>query len=174
MASLMQRRREMMQTASSGGEAPLYQFKQGTSSDTGRSIVISDNHIIHNRTATNNASRGLYVGETASGSAVLTAAWFSVNPGDVVRVKIKNIEYANHNTAYECNYYVQFKNASGTTVFSSATATYPRGGTGTLADIEETTTIENAADITCALFWSTRNALSEYDLELYVNGIRYI
>ena len=103
---------------------------------------------------------------------------FSLPAGATYEIKVKNISYTG-NTVASNNFVGLRANASdssGTTVATSGSITIANAGDGTLSDVTNTATLEtdSVTNIGSIAFFVYRPVTLEFDIELRVNGVRYI
>ena len=103
---------------------------------------------------------------------------FSLPAGATYEIKVKNISYTG-NTVASNNFVGLRANASdssGTTVATSGSITIANAGDGTLSDVTNTATLEtdSVTNIGSIAFFAYRPVTLEFDIELRVNGVRYI
>ena len=171
--TLMQRRRSMMQTATSpaptGPLYPVADFSNYTPSSA--KWAVARPHI----TATTSAnSRSLYFGRPSHSTAHKTtwAKMFTLQDGDVRKIEVKNISFVSSSSA--SNYfYVSFYSTSGIGVASTGTISFG-SGSGTVSDFSLEATQSGDADINAVRITVYRAVESlDFDLYLFVNGIWY-
>ena len=152
--------------------APLYTLYQGSgTASAGNTLTISNgNHISLNTT---NNSRTFHTNETQIGAAIPSATFFSLAEGDEVIFKIKNIVFTS-NTDAGNKFDVSLRNSNNSYVSFSGDITYSSLSPGTLEDVTTTRTISSNNDIKTVSFFVYRPCVVEFDVEIYVNGVRYI
>ena len=155
--------------------APLYTFDDLSNSQSGRSLQITNGNHIKMISTVN--SKYMYARFTE-----LAGAWsdkssnplFSLSPTDELSLTIKNITYSGNTTGGKFNYYLVNASAD-TNVRSANDISLPTGST-TVTD--DTRTVEVGGEATASIgwikFWLYRPVTFECDIELYVNGARYI
>ena len=183
MVTLMQRRREMMQAGSPGAAAPLYPLASGTktftSSYKGYVTVTGGNHLSFGRTGGGGSSKNLKVDIstlTANGASMYDSNWanntttiFTVSAGDKVRIATKGfVDSANVKTT-TTTIVLYDKNAGANILSRSIT-------NGTSVEI----TLSNGGTVT-AIGCNpniggnkTDTFTREFDLEIYINDVRYV
>ena len=167
------RRRQMMKLASGGGPAPLYQLLQGElpTGNGAIAITVTGAHIWSKRTGGGIGTRPRFVSGDSCSSSALTTTWFSLSAGDVINLFIKNISYTlTSGTASLIEATLQ----DGSTIIVKATVGNPGVGSGTVADVHVTETLSTAKNATCFQLYAGNVQTVEYDIELWVNGTRYI
>lgn len=190
MVSLMQRRREMMQSAAAPvPSGPLYSFDDlhvALTSNYQQGWTSDGNHFKFTGTRRN---YGTYWQFDKAGSTTDSAEWtdvmFTIPSGASVTMMLKNITTTSNRAGYFnfiMNRYeevdghyrvVGFRNADGNAI------TYASGD-DTPADATATVTTDTASSIWNFYFYvynpssGGQNFTFEFDLELYVNGTRYI
>jgi hypothetical protein len=137
------------------------------------SIAVQDVDRITHTTGMNSQSAYIKSDGTATTTVTPIVQCFGLNTGDSYVLRIKNIEFSNNNAAE--NYFaVAFKNDSTTTKISSGNIAISQTGSGTVNDVEVTGTMsEDVANVTLFSFVYRASTIS-YDVELYVNGLRYV
>lgn len=173
MVSLMQRRRMMMQAAGASPSGPLYQLKQGVSSFTGRNTTVTGNNVVDKNTSGSTGARNMYLSDTYGGNTQPTATWFTLHSGDVVTLKWKNISYTNYYTSGSSSTAFGIRNTSGTSIIAISIS-LTRNTTGTFADQETTVTLASDENVAAVTFYMQRKSDVTSDIEMWVNGIRYI
>ena len=176
MNALQRRRQMMMQTAEEA--APLYQIFQGAHTATGdyRTITITDNHVYDDFGRSIAANHTRYIrldGTTATFDEVITTTWFSLHAGDVVTMRRKNATFENKYSGASATCQIILKDIEENNIVSLSMTASSRA-TITPDDAETSVTLENDTDMSCILFYTNRTSLAVYDLELEVNGVRYI
>lgn len=170
---MMKRRRAMM-GAASGTSGPLYQLHQGSNSRTGRNTIITGASIDDRNTGGSTGARNNYINATKRSDSIITTVWFALHAGDEVVLKIKNFTYTNSYTADMASYSLALKDGTGTTIIGRS-YTLPRGNSsGSMADQTVTVSIQEDVNATCILFYAQRKSTAVYDLELWVNDVRYL
>lgn len=149
---------------------PLYQLCQGTKTTSGNSVTISGNHITFNIV---DNSRTFWVDDTEFYNALPSSTFFNLSQGDSYEFRLKNIAFTS-NTSTGNYFAVAGKNSSNDSVITTGNQYYTSTAAGTLPDATITGTVESDSAITSLLLFCYRGAVFEFDLELYVNGTRYI
>lgn len=174
MTALM-RRRMMMAVKEQGGDSPLYQMYEAEDRAVSGYITYScsGNHFRFKTTAN---SRGPHVTTDAVNISHSTEAStvFSLRTGDQVRIILKNIEYAVGSSNTRLNVILKENDSAGTTQFQLTEQSFPANTSGTTAELSNTATITADCDINDIFLYLYRAAEFEFDLELYVNGTRYL
>ena len=171
----MMRRRAMMSAKEQGGGGPLYQMYEAEDLVVSGYITYScsGNHFRFKTTAN---SRGPHVTTDAvniSHSAGASTA-FSLRTGDQVQIILRNIEYTVGSSNTRLNVILKENDAAGTTRFQLTEQSFPANTSGTVAELSNTDTITADCDINDVYMYVYRTAEFEFDLELYVNGTRYL
>lgn len=167
--NMILRRRAMMRAIASAS-GPLYPMEDRTATvSSSISITTSGNHVEWKTTSN---SRGPYIGKSASLNSTSIEAswpiWFPLVAGDVVDLWAKNISYpTTSNTPRSA---ISLKDTSGTTIVGIPDFHKEANGT----DLHMQKMIESAADIHAILFWNYRPITASADIEIYVNGVRYV
>lgn len=170
MGDLLRRRAMMAQTGGSPTPSgPLYPMADRTWSASSRTVETTGNHVEWSSAAN---SRGPAIGRAAnaSGTAVKQtwATWFSLAAGDVVDLWAKNLSYpAGSDTPYSN---IRVQDGADNNVFSITDICRSADGT----DLHSQTVIESAVEIKGILFWNYRPITASADIEIYVNGVRYV
>ena len=144
-------------------------MKQGTfAGSNGLSVTISGSTIYREAGGNQGATQALLVNGTEAQTSLITSTWFSLYSGDVVTLKLKNVSGKNNRTTGSLYGRVYI---NPNVVNSSATIAL---GETTGADKEKTVTLSSNMDVTCVNL--TLNGPGEVtcDMELWVNGIRYL
>ena len=98
--------------------------------------------------------------------------WLPVQAGDTYTFKLKNITYEG-NTDASNKFASAFKDESDVSIIVISSIAIPSTGDGTVADQEITGTI--SADANLILYsWVYRAVKISYDIELYINDVRYV
>ena len=165
----MLRRRAMMQQAAIQ-TGPLYPMEDRDKKIISSiSVKTTGNHVEWTTSAN---SRGPFLGRQASEATSSTSSafsvWFHVNAGDTVDLWAKNLSYpATTDTPYST---ITAKDTNGADVFKQDS--FKRSADGT--DLHTQKVIESSADVKGILFWNYRAITASCDLEIYVNGVRYV
>lgn len=164
-----------MNQSGASPSGPLYQLRQGASTRTGRNTTITGAHVSDKNTGGTTGARNNYINGTSRSDSAFTSTWFTLHSGDVVVLKLKNISYTNSYTSGTASYTVSLRDISNTAFGVGQSFSLPRGNSsGTFADTTTTVTLEADYNISCVYFYAQRASTMEYDLELWVNDIRYI
>lgn len=169
----MMRRRAMM-VAEEGEPAPLSSLYQCDVYAVSSSIWYGGdgNHFYFKTTAN---SRGPHVNKTkAQASHITSGTVVTVHSGDEVELIVKNIVYAIGSADTTMNVAFKKNDSAGTTIFALGDKNYSKNTSGTHPGYTATTTVSQDAAITDVYFYLYRAATFEFDLELYVNGVRYL
>lgn len=152
--------------------APLYTLYQGSgTASAGNTMTISNgNHIAIDVV---DHSRIFYVNESYIRGNITSGTIFSLAQGDEVIYKLKNITFTS-NTDTGNHFDVSTRNSSNTYISWTGDIYYTSLDAGTLEDITVNRTIATSGDIATIAFYIYREAIFEFDLEIYVNGTRYI
>lgn len=106
-----------------------------------------------------------------------TNTLFSIPAGATYEIKVKNISYSG-NTEASNNFRLAVKasDSTGTTAAKSDSITIANTGDGTLSDVTNTATLETDSATNIGSIWFSvyRAVTLEFDVELRVNGVRYI
>ena len=141
--------------------------------------VSNGNHIVLKTTAN---SRTCYIFssyvKTNYNPVFIANELFSLPAGATYEIKVKNISYTG-NTVASNNFVglnAKASDSSGTTVATSGSITIANAGDGTLSDVTNTATLEtdSVTNIGSIAFFAYRPVTLEFDIELRVNGVRYI
>ena len=141
--------------------------------------VSNGNHIVLKTTSN---SRTCYIFssyvKTNYSPAFIANELFSLPAGATYEIKVKNISYTG-NTVASNNFVglnAKASDSSGTTVATSGSITIANAGDGTLSDVTNTATLEtdSVTNIGSIAFFVYRPVTLEFDIELRVNGVRYI
>lgn len=166
MSTLMRRRQMMIQEkAASGALYPMADrtINLGTSQSVG--LVSDGNHI---EVTTGGNSRKCYMARMAACKATYIDSswpvWFHLNAGDVCDMYLKNFSLGRQ----YC--YVTFRDASDTAIVGVGQVNSSLSGT----DVHYQTIMETDCDITALMTQVYRASDLTFDIELYVNGIRYV
>lgn len=154
--------------------APLYSLYQRDVYEVSGSIWYGgDGNHIYFKTSAN--SRGPHVNKTKTSISHITSGTiFTVHTGDEVELIVKNIEYAIGSENTRMNIYFKKNDSSGTTIFSLGDKNFTKNTSGTHPGYTVTTTVTQDAAITDVFFGLYRAATFELDLEVWVNGVRYL
>lgn len=168
-------------------DAPLYPFINGTTSNTNGSkeITVSNGNHIKCIAKTNNTSETfVYLQDVTADNALREGAGnstkpdqernvlFTINTGDVVELKVKNSTLIPYDS-----------NANTTNAKRMVSlATPPReekiisSNFNLDADSQGSITTRYPMEVTGAIMWCGKatNTVMEFDVELYVNGVRYV
>ena len=137
------------------------------------SVAVQDVDRITHTTGMNSQSAYIKADGTATTVVTPVVQWFGLNSGDSYVFRIKNIAFSDNNNTD--NYFaVALKNDSSTTKVASGNINVSQTGSGTVSDVEVTGTMsENVSNVTLFSFVYRAMVIS-YDVELYVNGVRYV
>lgn len=173
MLSLLQRRRQMMMLASGGGPGPLYQLLQGSlpTGNASIAITVTGAHIWSKRAGGGTGTRPRFVSDASCSTSALTSTWFELAAGDAIDLYIKNISYTLTSGSQSL---IEVTLQAGSTMIVKAVASAPAVGSGTLADVHVAVTLSSAKNATCFQLYAGNVQTVEYDIELWVNGTRYI
>ncbi len=153
--------------------APLYQLYQGSgTSSSGNTLTVSGNNLSF---ATTSNSRTFYINQSSIGSGmVINSSIFSVSAGDAVEVRLKNIIFTS-NTDAGNKFSVGMMNSDrSTSMFQSEDYAYTSMEAGTLEDISISSTFGSGGTIGSIKLYVYRGCVFSFDLQIYVNGTRYI
>lgn len=141
--------------------------------------VSNGNHIVLKTTAN---SRTCYIYSSyvkpSYNKGFIENELFSLPAGATYEIKVKNISYTG-NTVASNNFVglsAKASDSSGTEVATSGSITIANAGDGTLSDVTNTATLEtdSVTNIGSIAFFTYRPVTLEFDIELRVNGVRYI
>ena len=168
-------------------DAPLYPFVNGTTSDTNGSkeITVSNGNHIKYIVKTNVYSQSyVYLQDVTADNALRENpnqgtiidqernVLFTINAGDVVELKVKNSTFIPYGS-----------NANTTNAKRMVSLATPDGELKIISsnfyldvDSQGSKTIINNTGVTGVIMWcnSVPNSVMEFDVELYVNGVRYV
>ena len=162
-------------------ETALYPIRDISNMKVSGDIMLSvsnGNHIALKTTAN---SRTCYIFSSyvkpTYGTDFNTNTLFSIPAGATYEIKVKNISYSG-NTEASNNFRLAVKasDSTGTTVAKSDSITIANTGDGTLSDVTNTATLETDSATNIGSIWFSvyRAVTLEFDVELRVNGVRYI
>jgi hypothetical protein len=141
-------------------------------------VAISNGNHIYGRTASN--SRGPYIFKDGHVSINATTAFgvmFAVPAGATFTLNVKNFRYTgNTDTSNLITINCRNEIGTGTTSIVGGECRYDltTTGDGTKNDFTGTFTVESAQNVYGILAWVYRAVEFEFDIELYVNGQRYV
>ena len=165
---MMMRRRAIM-SAGASASGPLYPMEaRSIKVSSSISVTISGNNV---RAYTSSNSRGPMFPRTAQASTIVQSSWpvwFTLSAGDEVDIYLKNISYpATSNTPYS---HVMLIASDGTEV----TGIYNIKRDSDGGELHVNTTIESDVSIKALKVFNYRPLLFVFDIEIYVNGVRYV
>lgn len=191
------RRRAMMAAASGGSSSPLYAFNDIDSSFYPASIpslassqhmtVSNRNHFVYN--GYRRAAAGTAFVNLSSVQCDVPSGWpaiFSLRAGDELTIKLLNVTVKNARTDTNTGYVtITMRTASNTFIagFSSTTSESPlyvgAKETKTYDELSTSTIIAEDIDFCMIRFYQYGSAQASNidltcDIEIYVNGIRYV
>lgn len=168
--NMMLRRRAMMRAIASAS-GPLYPMAdRSININVDIAVTTSGNHV---QAYTHANSRGPIFPRTAqaSGSGTVQKSWpvwFSLAAGDEVNMYLKNISYpAASNTPYSR---VRLLDPSSAVIMGIENIKRANDG----GELHQTATIESDVDVKAIQVWNYRPLLFVFDIEIYVNGVRYV
>jgi len=155
-----------------GPVAPLYPMYNKTQTNNGGDLTIAVTNGNHVELTTSANSRNCYWGITGNFDVYISykankTTIFSLAVGDEWELRIKNITYQTGESASNYFSYRLVKRESNVNVVTSGNI-YGSG------DKTFTGTISEAANISCAGMTVYRSSHFSFDVEFYVNGVRYI
>ena len=157
--------------------AALYQLVQGTYSPAAnRDISINGNHIedYFNYNTAADTVRYYYINsKQVTSNTPIATTWFCLNAGDVVTIRMKDVWFRNDYLGSGTTNRIDVKDTSNNTLVS-VSVMVPNRQTKTWDVVENTVTMTEDVDVSCLLIWLNRKSLIYYDLELEVNGKRYL
>ena len=168
-------------------DAPLYPFVNGTTSNANgaKNITVSNgNHIKYIVKPNEYVQAFVYLQDVTADNALRENpnqgtiidqernVLFTINEGDVVELKVKNstlIPYDSNANTTNAKRMVSLATKSGELKIISSNFDCD-------ADSQGTKTIINNTGVTGVIMWSSTatNTVMEFDVELYVNGVRYV
>lgn len=168
-------------------DAPLYPFVNGTVSNTNGSkeITVSNGNHIKCIAKTNNVSQTyVYLQDVTADNALRhdpsqgikpdqeRNVLFTINTGDVVELKVKNstlIPYDSNANTTNAKRMVSLASSVGEEKIISSNFDLD-------ADSQGSKTMGYTVGVTGVIMWYgiTTNTVMEFDVELYVNGVRYV
>lgn len=152
---------------------PLYTLYQGSgTSSSGNTLTVSGNNLAF---VTTSNSRTFYINQSSIGSGmVINSSIFSVSVGDTVEVRLKNITFVS-NTDTGNKFSIGMMNSDrSTSMFQSSEYSYSSTEAGTLEDITVSSVFENGGTVGSIKLFVYRACQFSFDLQIYVNGTRYI
>lgn len=167
-----------MMWLTTSSSSPLYQLFQGEhNSFTYRSTEVTGAHIydyFHTNNAADN-TRYRFINDTTytQYSNPITTTWFSCHAGDILTLKMKNITFVNLYNGAATSYGVNVRDTSNALVINTSLSV-ASNKTSTPDDVVVTSTLVNDVDIAAIRLYQQRKSTMTYDLELWVNDIRYI
>lgn len=172
----MIRRRAMMAAKEQGGgDSPLYQlFQQVYEAISGYVSYGASGNRVHIKTISN--SRGPHVNADSVGTSHDTekSTFFSLRTGDQAQIVLKDINYTVGTATTRLNVTFKENTSAGATIISTGDQRFSANTSGDVAEMSFTATVTADADINDVYFYLYRAAEFEFDLELYVNGTRYL
>ena len=168
-------------------DAPLYPFINGTTSNTtgSREITVSNGNHIKYILKTNDSSQTfVYLQDVTADNALRNNpnmgtkpdqernVLFTINTGDVVELKVKNstlIPYDSNENTRSSKRMVSLATPSGELKIISSDFDLD-------ADSQGSKTMGHDTGVTGVIMWcnTAPNTVMEFDVELYVNGVRYV
>lgn len=160
-------------------EVPLYPLPNASYSSAGNIIAITDgNHVVF--TSTTN-SKTLYVFSDATVSTIKNAnkaTMFTLHEGDEYEWTLKNITFENNAQGTAANNYfgAGLRTGDDTVAVNSGQVNFApnKETSGTIEDVTVTGTIESDLAVNAFRTLQYRSVTLSYDVELRVNGVRYI
>lgn len=175
MNALLRRRELMLQTPKE--KAPLYQIYQGThvARQSARAITISGNHVddLYTGGAQDDFRHIRLSGTQDTYNEPIASDWFTLRAGDIITLRRKNASFRNDYSGASTTCQQILEDISGATVISLSMSA---GSAKTITpdDTETSVLLSSDTAISCFRFYTNRTSYAVYDLELEVNGERYI
>lgn len=168
-------------------DAPLYPFVNGTTSNTNgsREITVSNgNHIKYIMKANEGLQTYVYLQDVTADNALRydgnqgikpdqeRNVLFTINAGDVVELKVKNSTLI----PYDGNANTTNKKRMVSLATPSSELKIIRTNFYLDADSQGSITMGDTTGVTGVIMWckAAPNTVMEFDVELYVNGVRYV
>lgn len=163
-------------------ETVLYPIREITDAKPESSITLSVSNGNHVEMTTDANSRICFiyaerVGSNYYNTSIATGDIFTIPAGASYEIKVKNISYSgNTNVENKFTFAVKQRDNSGTTLFSAADIPMPSTGDGTVADVTKSGTLETeiTSHMSALSIWVHRAVTLSFDVELRINGVRYI
>lgn len=164
-------------TVTEAPEVPLYPLPDITYSSSNNTMTVTDGNHITGHSVSN--SRKYYIcsdGTVGTYHNLNKAAFFTLAQGDTYELKVKNISFSENTVA--TNYInigiVDSASTDNYVCDEQVSLTTTSEASGTPADVTVTGTISAASNINAIRICPYRSVTFTFDIELRINGTRYI